>query len=287
MLIKIQLTFLFFMMCFANSWGQIDTHLQEKSIFLAKTGLMSEFFKRFNKAEDLLSGYYSDKDSISLKKHKAQFNLDSLKREILILSLFDSMYLAKSNKDSVLSFIRQVTDKNIILSLYDDNWYAKTKALVKFKNKPDSINLVFKSIRLYSDKKVSYWTLKACYANFLNINPADNSVEFKLNPLAHEDKFSDIYIYSKQKNNICHLAEIGYQVDYRSIFFFAIKSGDLSVETIDDRTFEFNFLQIPNWIVIVKNYNRNSLNSGWLISNIIPANDAQKSEFKLKQLLLR
>jgi hypothetical protein len=67
-----------------------------------------------------------------------------------------------------------------------------------------------------------------------------------------------------------------YRPDMLTLFIEGIKEGDLKFVTVNN--VKFHFFQVPHWYFEVSYFNRNSMNSGWLISNMMRINDSEKKE---------
>ena len=76
--------------------------------------------------------------------------------------------------------------------------------------------------------------------------------------------------------HIQYYAPQKYHPDYLTLFFYLMKTKQLKFKEI--QTVKFHFLQIDHWYFELTYYNRDDLNSGWLISNLIYADDNDKKE---------
>ena len=57
-----------------------------------------------------------------------------------------------------------------------------------------------------------------------------------------------------------------------------LKEGMLKFSVV--REIQFHFYQVPNWIFVVREFERQGKNSGWLIDKLIRVNNNQKEEIR-------
>jgi hypothetical protein len=57
---------------------------------------------------------------------------------------------------------------------------------------------------------------------------------------------------------------------------------DEALKFVSVNNLKFHIFQVPNWYFEVSYFNRNTYNSGWLISNLVRVNEKEKKEL-LKQ----
>jgi hypothetical protein len=76
--------------------------------------------------------------------------------------------------------------------------------------------------------------------------------------------------------HIEYYASQQYHPDYLTLFFYLMKTNQLDFKAIS--TVKFHFLQIDHWYFELSYFNRDDTNSGWLISNLIYADNNDKKE---------
>jgi hypothetical protein len=57
-----------------------------------------------------------------------------------------------------------------------------------------------------------------------------------------------------------------YQPDFLTLFFYLVNTGALKFEYVNEVI--YHVVDIPGWSIKVREFNRNELNSGWLISDL-------------------
>jgi hypothetical protein len=97
-----------------------------------------------------------------------------------------------------------------------------------------------------------------------------------LHPLSHEVDFMNINKVFRDEENIDYYLENRYVPDQLALFVDEVKSGNLKFESVNN--VKFHFFQVPNWYFEVIYFNRNEMNSGWLISNLLHVTDIEKKE---------
>lgn len=73
-------------------------------------------------------------------------------------------------------------------------------------------------------------------------------------------------------------AERGYYPDHLSIFIYEFRKGLIEFKTVDQ--VKFHFFQIDGWYFELSKFNRKSLNSGWLISNLLKITEEDQKVLK-------
>jgi hypothetical protein len=61
-----------------------------------------------------------------------------------------------------------------------------------------------------------------------------------------------------------------------ALFVMEMKNGNLDFVAVNN--VKFHIFQVPNWYFEVSYFNRNSVNSGWLISNVLRVNEKEKED---------
>jgi len=61
-----------------------------------------------------------------------------------------------------------------------------------------------------------------------------------------------------------------------ALFVMEMKTGNLNFVSVNN--VKFHVFQVPNWYFEISYFNRNDMNSGWLISNMLRLNDKEKKD---------
>lgn len=259
-----------FLLFFLLILGPVSTTAQSynkefETVFLWEVKQIDEFIERFNNSDKtLIKEYYKKNDSAII-----------LTREELIKSLFNAEDKTW-NFNEITNFINQVADKQNpeYLNFFGNNWYATVKCAVRYKGMPKNVTLVLKVQNQLNGS--SKWIIIGADANFLRLpeikqhllkipNPRDSTIS--LNPVSNATEFLNIDQVSRDKANIKNyfLQSNNYKDDLP-----LVENEILNSHLIIDKSIAviYYFTQIPGWEIEIKQYNRPTKNSGWLISKL-------------------
>lgn len=249
---------LVFVLFTINSYSQISILTDLNSdYYQLRVKTPDEFMQRFN-YEQTPRGKtikYSD----SLKQERVKY----------IQTLFDMDLLEKAQKNdtlknTIIDFIKQVAiDSTYFLNYYSKKWYAEVNCSVKYKNKKQNITLFLKPE--INKKQVSKWVIYDCYGEIFNLKPKDST--YKIGPANHNLDFMEILKMNKFYNkSVANLTYNNHKIDRLSIFIFLMYNKELEITNI--RNISYHFKQISGYYFVVKDIQRSSSNSGWLITDI-------------------
>ncbi len=266
---KKALIFLSFILvvCHFSSAQNVSNYLGDEKFMYAETKQVNQFFRRFNCEEDL-SGKRIYEDNPDYQ--------DPEKRQHYISLLFDDQNtdMDKSLKES---FIRDVTESNPpkLLDFYGGRWFAEVHARFKY-NGVSKTAVLF--LGLEKENLGIKWVITNVYFYpFTKLFYTDSSATHKfLHPMSHELDFMNLIKVFKDKKDVEYYFDEDYKPDFRTLFLYEVKSGELVFETVE--SVKFHFFQIKGWYFELSEFNRNSYNSGWLISNLTQIPEDQKDE---------
>ncbi|MBQ5689242.1 MAG: hypothetical protein IIV21_04680 [Bacteroidales bacterium] len=244
-----------------------DVQTDEKA-FYTMTKQMSQFMSRFNYEEDQY-GKKIHPDSPDYRNR--------MKRKTVLPLLFD-MENPRTNGSLRDFFISDLTqaDSNYFEFL-GGKWYSEVSATFKMNGKSVDISMIF---AIEQENLGSKWVLtNVFFSDFNKLFPKGDIAEQQkhfLHPMSHELDFMNIHKVFKTPECIEYYASNTYSPDYLSMFFYEIKKGNLVFEKINSE--KFHVFQIDNWYFEVSWFNRDGLNTGWLISNLIFLKDNEKEE---------
>lgn len=244
-----------------------DVQVDEKA-FYTMTKQMSQFMSRFNYEEDQY-GKKIHPDSPDYRNR--------MKRKTVLPLLFD-MENPRTNGSLRDFFISDLTqaDSNYFEFL-GGKWYSEVSATFKMNGKNVDISMIF---AIEQENLGSKWVLtNVFFSDFNKLFPKGDIAEQQkhfLHPMSHELDFMNIHKVFKTPECIEYYASNTYSPDYLSMFFYEIKKGNLVFEKINSE--KFHVFQIDNWYFEVSWFNRDGLNTGWLISNLIFLKDNEKEE---------
>ena len=264
---------------FLNGYGQtFESNSNEDRNFAFQVKHLQEFFERFNNVKTTYITEY-------IKKNYPGISVD---RESLIKGLFN-----KENKlwkpDQVYDFIQQVTDSAspVYLSFYSPGWFAETQCRFNYLGKPITVTLVLKIEG--NEREGSKWLLVSAHSTSIaqekDTMPSENIVRSKnfINPLSHITYFTGLYKALNDRKHIYDYLDTGFLTHTSSRKFLnALLKKKLVFQYVKKIT--FHFLQIDGWIFTVNEFERETVNSGWLISSMRKAQYPDKLLYQQKLL---
>ena len=84
-------------------------------------------------------------------------------------------------------------------------------------------------------------------------------------------------ITSNNLDYILNYKQKDYELDQTAAFYTLVNTGQLSVEYVRD--LQFMFFQIPGWTFTIKEFDRQTKNSGWLITSFSKMEDEDKETY--------
>ncbi len=244
--------------------------LGNEQVFNAMNKQVNEFVRRFNMEEA--------PNGTPLAKTDRRYHNRALRRKILPY-LFNRSN-PRTNGELQKYFIEDVTNKKhpVYLNFKDKNWYAEVSAT--FKNDDNgTVNLIL-FLTVQQDSLGYKWIISNVYdADLHQLFPTENKkdqMKYFLHPQSHEIDFMDLHKAFDDPKHIEYYAATNYRPDYLTLFFYLMKTGVLKFETIN--SVKFHFFQIHNWYFELEYFNRNTDNSGWLISNLKYISDKDKAQ---------
>ena len=245
--------------------GDVQT---DERAFYTMTKQMSQFMSRFNYEEDQY-GKKIHPDSPDYRNR--------MKRKAVLPLLFD-MENPRTNGSLRDFFISDLTlaDSNYF-EVLGGKWYSEVSATFKMNGKSVDISMIF---AIEQENLGSKWVLtNVFFSDFNKLFPKGDIAEQQkhfLHPMSHELDFMNIHKVFKTPECIEYYASNTYSPDHLTLFFYEIKKGNLVFEKINSE--KFHVFQIDNWYFEVSWFNRDGLNTGWLISNLIFLKDNEKEE---------
>jgi hypothetical protein len=249
--------------------------------FNRKIKIIDEFIDRFN-----------GKDS-SLFKLVPKNNQYLYSRGRQLVSLFDLENTTFTDKNSALkTFFDQVLDKAhpVYLSFNDTNWYAEARAIFILNGKLVEIPLIL-NVKSHGDEW-SKWMIAGVGDAVISNEPMPSvSDKMKGSPVQYISssayamnfvELHNVFTTRMQPENFFDPAT--WNTNKVRLFVSYIKNGQLKFQYV--KKISFHFYQVNGWILKVEQFNRKSINSGWLISAAQKVTIAEKEAAK-KKLLFR
>lgn len=257
-----RLLFTFIFVCVGANFASAQTdvfNLLNRDLYLARVKLLDEFFARFN-GEEVRSGLdekYSDRASG-------------------ILMLFDlARYQSKSDSGFVAAenFSMCVLEKDIKLHYEDKNWFARIKCNGKLAQKSVEFNMTLCVEE--RDSAIYNWAISDVEGEIFRTSRDKPHKELFIMPNDNEQFFMSIRkLTTETYKFIDDYVKSDYKADALSTFLALVRNNCLKIEAVSD--VEFIFLQVPEYIFSVKHFERESMNSGWLIDSCRKVSDEEK-----------
>ncbi len=123
------------------------------------------------------------------------------------------------------------------------------------------------------------WVIADVAGEIFNLKPSRESDKIMLLPNEHESNFMRLNSLTNEKDDYITLySENSYAVDRMTVFNTLVYYGYLNIEYVDD--ISYTFLQVPGYAFTVREFERESTNSGWLIESWIEMSDTEKELIK-------
>ena len=178
----------------------------------------------------------------------------------------------------------------VYLSFNDTNWYAEARAIFILNGKLVEIPLIL-NVKSHGDEW-SKWMIAGVGDAVISNEPMPSvSDKMKGSPVQYISSSAYAMNFVELHNVFTSGMQPGYFFDPAilntnkvRLFVSYIKNGQLKFRYV--KKISFHFYQVSGWILKVEQFNRKSINSGWLISAAQKVTIAEK-EVARKKLLRR
>lgn len=253
----------------SSSGQSLAGFTEEESVLYAQTKQVNQFFRRFNNEEDRFGKRYYPGD--------AEYR-DPEFRKVYLNMLFDSEspLIQRTLKEE---FIEEVNGEGglFFLDFHGKDWFAELSTTFKFKK--ETVNPIL-FLQLEQENQGYKWVITNVYLDrFLkHFNKGEQATIERsfLHPMSHELDFMNLYKVFRDVKYAEYYADNGFKPDYKTLFFYEVKQGNLSFEEVGN--LKFHFFQVDGWYFEVSFFNRPGGNSGWLISKLYKISESEKAE---------
>jgi len=246
-----------------NSFSQeiITPVNSNEKIFIARTKQFNEFLDRFN-YKTTFTG--EPVDSAFMAK---------MPRSRMINSLFDlkdsrtdksSKEFSQEYVDLKTRFVNEVVNTNLGVPKYSGNIIAEARSRVIYKGNPHNIR-VFLAQEVIMETR-NKWVILDVKGDLFDFLKTDTAFVRFIPPSSNETDFMNLKRALEDINYLHYYASKDYQPDYLTLFFYLVYTGAIKFEYVNEVI--YHILDIPGWIMKIREFNRNELNSGWLISDL-------------------
>lgn len=239
----------------AQIFDGLDTYL-----YKGRIKLVSEFMDRFNGTE---INPYIDTNVAEVGK-------------LSLCQLFNADLFIKNREElepKALQFVDSVLINKTHLKYSDPNWFAKVTCVGSFKGKELSFDIFLVVEPRGND--MYKWVIADVIGDIFNLKPSRESESIMLLPNENESNFMSLYSITADKDDYITLYSTkANKVNRLSVFNTLVYYGYLNIEYVSD--IEYTFLQVPGYSFSIKEFERESTNSGWLISSWHQMDDCNK-----------
>ena len=230
--------------------------------YMAKVKLLDEFFQRFNGDE-----------------HYGEINSECTDRKNSILMLFNlAEFKSKTDTNFIAAqeFAEKAVKSGTLLHYEDRNWYARVKCHGKLGQ--ENINFHLYLCIEERDSAIFSWSISNVEGDIFYTSRDRPHREFSIMPNDNEQFFQSLgRITTETYKFIDDYAVKEYRASPLSVFLTMVRSNLLKIQAVTD--VEFYFLQIPEYMFVVRHFERESKNSGWLIDSCKKCSEENKKKF--------
>ena len=248
---------------FVANAQKVITNDLNAGLYDSRIKLVDEFFDRFNGKEGHPDISRKDKD---YRKKNLMFVFNG--------RMFKSKEDAKFKE--LQNFINTVIEKNISINYSDTTWFAKAVCHGKLKGKEVDFTLF---LNVEHRKEDMYkWVIAKAEGDVFKLKPSLKSEKIMLMPDDHETNFMSLHRITTEKDDLisCYMQK-DYPLDETSVFLSDVYNGLLDIDYVKD--LQFIFYQVPNYVFRIKFIERETNNTGWLITNFDKVSEDEKEDF--------
>lgn len=248
---------------FVANAQKVITNDLNAGLYDSRIKLVDEFFDRFNGKEGHPDISRKDKD---YRKKNLMFVFNG--------RMFKSKEDAKFKE--LQNFINTVIEKNISINYSDTTWFAKAVCHGKLKGKEVDFTLF---LNVEHRKEDMYkWVIAKAEGDVFKLKPSLKSEKIMLMPDDHETNFMSLHRITTEKDDLisCYMQK-DYPLDETSVFLSDVYNGLLDIDYVKD--LQFIFYQVPNYVFRIKFIERETNNTGWLITDFDKVSEDEKEDF--------
>ena len=247
------------LLCNKNVFSQTLTTSTGRNYYL-NVKQFNEFVDRFNYKTDFLGNTI---DSIFESKISREKYLEFLfNNEDSRLVSGDDKYsdnYVKLKKE----FIQEVVSDSYLIDKYSIEIIAEAKSLVTYKNRSQEISVFLNQEIVNDGVKL---VILSVNADFLNVLKQDTVLLRFIPPTSNETNFISLKRVFDDKNFQHYYLYNGFSYDPLSTFLFAVNTGLVKFQYVNEIV--YHIFDVNGWQLTIKEYNRATENSGWLIDDI-------------------
>ena len=239
----------------------VDRQKAGENIFIARTKQFNEFADRFNLTKDFNGNPVDSAFRAKMTREKMISLLFDLKdpRSQPSNNNYSEEYIKSKTE-----FIKTVVQKDLLINKSSPNIITEAITRVIFKGKSQTVR-IFLNQEIVGEGMVKWVLLSAKGDIFDNFNKDTSMVRF-IPPGSNETNFINLKRALEDTGHLQDYASHDFKPDFLTLFFYCIETGQIKYEYVQE--IFYHIIDIPGWYLKVQEFNRNELNSGWLISDI-------------------
>lgn len=181
----------------------------------------------------------------------------------LMASVFDFDYL-NAHENECLQFINYMIRGGYKLNYEDTNWYAIAKCEAFCRGRSTMLTIVLRTEK--DSKGLNKWSIYRVQGDMLDFQPTKTSDSFKILPADNEVDFIHLAdITSHDVDIILNYSSNDFEIDQTTAFFTLVATEQLRIKQVNELSYQF---EKGKYRFTVSRFNRETTNSGWLISQI-------------------
>jgi len=197
-------------------------------------------------------------------------------RQSIIASLFnhDDPRIDKGNSSYspeyealALEFIQIVCRDSLHIYKNSEAVFASAETRGKFKEETVQFKIILRQEQV--GKNMLKWVIWDIEAPFLSFLQEDTTYLRFLPPSSGDLDFKELRRAMKDLDYLHYYAHEKYNYDPLSVFFYLLHEGEIEIESIQE--VKYRIYDIPGWCMILKDFNRDSKNAGWLMDDLYKA----------------
>ncbi len=172
-------------------------------------------------------------------------------------------------------FMNEIIADSTRLNYSDSMWYATAVCDAQIKGESTRVT-IYLSIEL-RDKDMYKWVISDVVGEMFDLGGYDKNNDIFLMPNQHEQNFMALTRNTSEMNKYITLySKNSYVLNRLNVFNTLVYYQLLQIKAVNKLT--FTFLQVPGYIFSIEYFVRDSMNCGWLISDVQEMSDVEKKE---------
>lgn len=235
-----------------------------EDLFTARVKQFGEFSARFNNSQD-----FNGNPSDSIFRNR-------MPREKMLSLLFDLNDPRANPQNKSYSpdfikikteFISEISKGGLELERYSPGVIAEARSRIIYNGKPVTTSIFLNQEVENNGLK---WVILSVADLFNEEFKQDSSLMRFIQPASNETDFINLQRALRDTGYLQEYAYKDFKPDNLSIFLYCLNTGVIQFEYTEEVI--YHIISIPGWYFKVRDFNRNELNSGWLITDLARGN---------------